>query len=85
MKKNDLADLKGKTEGELKRMLLDFKNNVAKERVNKASKSKNTNFIGNAKRDIARIMTVLSMKKFTDQKPADKEVLNDKSSREGGK
>ncbi len=75
MKKNDLADLKGKTEGELKRMLLDFKNDIGKERIDMAlKKSKSTNTIGNKKRNIARILTILSVKKFATKNLTEPEI-----------
>ena len=72
MKKNDLADLKGKTEGELKRMLSDFKSDIGKLRIDMAlKKSKNTNTAGNKKKDIARILTILSLKTFTQNQITD--------------
>ena len=63
MKKNELNDLKTKTVDELKRALLDSREALIKA-TNEASlgKSKNMNAKKSIKKDIARILTFLSIK-----------------------
>jgi len=63
MKKTELDDLKTKTIDELKRMLLDSREALIKA-THEASVSevKNTNTVKNIKKNIARILTFLSMK-----------------------
>ena len=63
MKKNELADLKGKTVDELKRLLLDTREELGKLKIDLSlQKSKNVNQVRNKRKDIARILTILSMK-----------------------
>lgn len=64
MKKNEIIDLKSKTIDELKRMVLDLREEVGKSAMEKTlGKIKNTNFAKNKRKDIARVLTILSMKK----------------------
>ena len=63
MKKNELADLKGKTIDELRRLLLDAREELGKLKIDMSlGKSKNLNQTRNKRKDIARILTILSMK-----------------------
>lgn len=63
MKKNELADLKGKTFEELTRFLLDAKEELSKIKIDMSlGKNKNVSQLRNKRKDIARIMTILSMK-----------------------
>ena len=66
MKRNDLNDMKTKTVDELKRMLLDSREALIKA-THEASVSevKNTNTAKNIKKNIARILTFLSIKEET--------------------
>lgn len=64
MKRNDIQDLKTKTEEELRRTLSDIRDKVGALSIDKSlGKLKNTNEIKNKKKDIARILTFLSMKR----------------------
>ena len=66
MKKNELADLKGKTIDELARLLLDARDELGKLKIDMfLGKSKNLNQARNKRKDIARILTILSMKEDT--------------------
>lgn len=63
MKKNELTDLKGKTIDELKRLLLDAREELGKLKIDMSlGKNKNLNQTRNKRKDIARILTILSMK-----------------------
>lgn len=63
MKKNELLDLKTKSVDEMKRMLLDLQDEIGKAKIARAlNKEKNTNLVKNKKKQIARIMTFMSMK-----------------------
>lgn len=63
MKKNDIQDLKTKNVDELKRILSDFQGEISKLSVDKSlGKLKNTNQIKNKKKDVARVLTFLSIK-----------------------
>ena len=63
MKKNELADLKGKTVDELERLLLDIREELSKLKIDMSlGKNKNVNQARNKRKDIARILTILSMK-----------------------
>ena len=63
MKKNELADLKGKTIDELKRLLLDARGELSKLKIDMSlGKNKNLNQARNKRKDIARILTILGMK-----------------------
>lgn len=63
MKRNDLIDLKGKTIDEMKKILADLRHEMSKLSIDKYSeKLKDTNMIKKKRRDIARILTFLSMK-----------------------
>ena len=63
MKKNELADLKGKTVDELARLLLDAREKLSKLKIDMSlGKNKNLNQARNKRKDIARILTILSMK-----------------------
>lgn len=67
MKKNDIRNLKMNTADELKRLLLDLSNEIDKLKTDRfLGKIKNTNIIKNKKKDIARILTFLSMKERSD-------------------
>ena len=64
MKRNQIVDLKTKTVDELARLILDYESEVEKFGIEKMSgKLKNTNAIRNKKKDIARVLTFLSIKK----------------------
>jgi len=66
MKKNELTDLKGKTIDELARLLLDAREELGKLKIDMSlGKSKNPNQTRNKRKDIARILTILSMKEDT--------------------
>ncbi|MBI4092170.1 MAG: 50S ribosomal protein L29 [Candidatus Levybacteria bacterium] len=66
MKRNELTDLKGKTIDELKRLLLDAREELGKLKIDMSlGKSKNQNQTRNRRKDIARILTILSMKEET--------------------
>ena len=63
MKKNELTDLKGKTIDELARLLLDARDELGKLKIDMfLGKRKNLNQARNKRKDIARILTILSMK-----------------------
>ena len=63
MKKNELTDLKAKTIDELRRRLLDLREEVEKMSVEKSRGTlKNTNGIRSKQKDIARVLTILGMK-----------------------
>ncbi len=63
MKKNEITDLKTKTMDELKRMLSDFREEIDQNKKDASlGKVKNSNFVKNKKKDIARVLTFLSMK-----------------------
>ncbi|HVZ67138.1 MAG TPA: 50S ribosomal protein L29 [Patescibacteria group bacterium] len=63
MKRNDINELRTKTVDELKRMVVDFRNDAEKARTEAITgKLKNTNMIKNKKKDIARVLTFLHMK-----------------------
>ena len=77
MKKNELADLKGKTIDELGRLLLDAREELGKLKVDMAlGKSKKLNQARSKRKDIARILTILSMKQsaFTKEDPLRREA-----------
>mgnify|MGYP001585096413 CR=1 FL=1 len=60
MKKNELTDLKAKTIDELRRRLLDLREEVEKMSVEKSRGTlKNTNGIRSKQKDIARVLTLL--------------------------
>ncbi|HVT01584.1 MAG TPA: 50S ribosomal protein L29 [Patescibacteria group bacterium] len=64
MKRNDINELRTKTVDELSRMALDLRNDAQKARTEVLSgKLKNTNMIKNKKKDLARVLTFLHMKK----------------------
>lgn len=64
MRRNDIRELKSKTENELARTLVDLKAELAKIKTSEyTNKSKNTNLVRNKKKDIARVLTILSIKK----------------------
>ncbi len=63
MKKNELADLKGKTVDELKKLLLEKREELGKLKIDLSlTKIKNVNQVRNKSKDIARILTILGMK-----------------------
>lgn len=69
MKRNDVVELRTKGTDELRRMLLDLREEVARlatqDSIDQASGktgTKNTNAVKNKRRDIARVLTFLSMK-----------------------
>ena len=63
MKKNELTDLKAKTIDELRRRLLDLREEVEKMSVEKSRGIlKNTNLMRQKQKDIARVLTILGMK-----------------------
>ena len=78
MKKNELADLKGKTIDELKRFLLDAREELGKLKIDMSlGKNKNLNQTRNKRKDIARILTILSMKAAVAESSGEpKEVVN---------
>ena len=64
MKRNDIVDLRSKTHDELRRMLEDLKSELLQIKKDQAmGKTKNTNAAKNKKKDVARVLTFLSMKK----------------------
>ena len=78
MKRNDINDLRTKTEDELKRMLVDsrqavlrFKEEASLGKVSAKGESgagvKNPNKAKNTKKDIARILTYLSIKQISER------------------
>lgn len=74
MKKNDILDLKGKTVDELSRLLLDAREEIGKLKIEMSlRKSKDVNRLRNKRKDVARILTFLKMKKIT-LKTGEKEV-----------
>ncbi len=65
MKKNDVTDLRSKTVDELSRILLDLGSEVEKNKTQEAlGKAKNSNAARSKKKDVARVMTFLSMKQI---------------------
>lgn len=63
MKRNDIVDLRSKTTDELRRMLVDLKGELMQIRKDQAlGKTKNTNAAKSKKKDVARVLTFLSMK-----------------------
>lgn len=63
MKKNEITDLKTKTVDELRRQLLDLREEVAKMHTDRTLKKlTSTSLVKNKKKDIARVLTFLSMK-----------------------
>ena len=63
MKRNDLNDLRTKTVDELKKMLADLREEVAKVSIEELkAKGKNVNLARIKKKDIARVLTILHMK-----------------------
>lgn len=68
MKKNEIADLKAKTVDELRRRLLDLREEIEKMSVEKSRGIlKNTNGVRNKRKDIARVLTILGMKKESEE------------------
>jgi ribosomal protein L29 len=64
MKKNELADLKIKTVDELSRLLTDTRAELSKLKIDQSlKKNKNLNKARSKQKDIARILTILAMKK----------------------
>jgi len=67
MKKNDLIDLKTKTVDELRRTLADMSGDIAKLKIDKvAGKSVNLSAIKTKRHDIARVLTFIKMKSYSD-------------------
>ena len=63
MKRNDIVDLKTKTVDELTRMLVDLREEVLKTKTEAVlGRAKNTNLVKGKRKDIARVLTFLSMK-----------------------
>lgn len=63
MKKNELIDLKTKTIDELRRRLLDLREEIEKMSVEKSRGTlKDTNGVRSKQKDIARVLTILSMR-----------------------
>jgi len=85
MKKNDIADLKSKTVDELTRMLLDLREEVEKlKKEDLLKKTKNSNLVKMKKKDLARVITFLSMKKV--EAPVLEVMVESKTkNKEGGK
>ena len=85
MKKNDIADLKSKTVDELTRMLLDLREGVEKlKKEDLLKKTKNSNLVKMKKKDLARVITFLSMKKV--EAPVLEVMVESKTkNKEGGK
>ncbi len=70
MKKNNIVDLRSKTQDELSRMLFDLREGVMHIKKDATiSKLKNTNSARNTKKDIARVLTFLSMKSVVSEEP----------------
>lgn len=68
MKKKDLLELKTKPKDELKRMIVDIKSEIGKLNIEQSLKKlKNTNAIKDKKRDIAVLLTILSLKEFLER------------------
>ncbi len=73
MKKKELEELKMKTIEELKRFIVDLRDEVGKLKIEKGlGKLINTNAIKNKNKDIARALTFLSMKSVKIDVPAEK-------------
>lgn len=69
MKKNDIRNLKMNTADELRKLLLDLSDEIDKLKTDRfLGKIKNTNIIKNKKKDMARILTFLSMKAIASSK-----------------
>ncbi|HVZ12563.1 MAG TPA: 50S ribosomal protein L29 [Patescibacteria group bacterium] len=65
MKKTDIADLKMKTLDELKRTLLDMREELSKLSIEeKLGKAKNMNARRAKNKDIARVLTFMSLKEM---------------------
>ena len=63
MKRNDLTDLKTKSIDELRKKLLDLREEINKARSDMSrDKIKNTNFFRSKKKEIAQVLTFLSIK-----------------------
>jgi len=63
MKKNDIMDLRSRTGDELRRMALDLREEIVMMKKDDAmSKVKNTNAERNKRKDLARVLTFLSIK-----------------------
>lgn len=68
MKKEDKKELKSKTREELIKELRDARLSVARLTIDMASgKIENTNALYRKKKDIARVLTFLSQKQFTEK------------------
>lgn len=73
MRRNDINDLKTKTVDELRRMLSDSRGALLKATHEMSmKKSPNTNTVKNLKKDIARVLTFLSMREKVEK--VEKEV-----------
>jgi large subunit ribosomal protein L29 len=68
MKLKEVKELSNKTNADLKKMLNDLHANIAKVKMDlKLGRDKNTGQLKEMKRDVARVMTVLNMKKGEEQ------------------
>lgn len=68
MKKKDFKDLKEKSIKDLKKMVFEKKSEVGKKSMETLSgKEKNPKLVRNLKRDIARIMTLISEKEIVEK------------------
>lgn len=66
MKRNELKEIKLKDPKELKVMLKDLKKEIAKLIVERASgKTKNVALIGQKRKDVARILTIIRQKELS--------------------
>lgn len=75
MKKNDILELRTKTHEELSRMLMDLRLEAQKMHIEVATgKARNSNASKNKKKDIARVLTFLSMKEAVAKQEVTKEV-----------
>lgn len=67
MKRNELKEIKLKDPKELKVMLVDLKKEIAKLIVERASgKTKNVALIGQKRKDVARILTIIRQKELSE-------------------
>ena len=83
MKKNDIISLKTKTIEELSRMALDLRDEIGKGKSeNSLKKARNTNAVKNKRKDLARVMTFLSMKSISSQKETKGGSPSEKASEE---
>jgi ribosomal protein L29 len=61
MRRNEITDLRSKTEDELKRLVFDLRQEIDKQKTDEIlGKQKNTNLVRSKRKDLARVLTFLS-------------------------